>query len=337
MANKEKLQGLSKKLEKLENSPLLIKTDSFLDEVLKTESEKFASSFKENLLAKHLQSFNAKLERFKKEFNLEPIIVAIEKVQSDIKTSKNQSIEEFNQSSQKHESKHNELLTLIKSTQKDLKQLTTKEVSGILVRIDQIQSELSYQSKDSNKKGQSLNEVVSQLESRIDDAFKGLKTQVMDRGDLTKSVNKRFLENKQLVAQTVVSINELRQDLMSRIASRGGSANQQINVNSSVMSTRYADFNIKDGSGVTITASDDDTNKRTDITFVSASGLSILAATGTINDSNKDFTFTSEPTLISINGVMYQKTGGAITWSFAGSTATLSSAVGTGGSIFGLT
>ena len=70
---------------------------------------------------------------------------------------------------------------------------------------------------------------------------------------------------------------------------------------------------------------------RADTTGTSA----ILTATGTIDDSNKDFTFTEKPTLIVVNGALYQETGGAITWTWSGTTATLSSPVGTGGSIFG--
>lgn len=66
--------------------------------------------------------------------------------------------------------------------------------------------------------------------------------------------------------------------------------------------------------------------------------LSPLTATGTIDDSNKAFTFASKPTVLVINGALYQQTGGAITWTWNSGTltATLSIAVGTGGSIFGL-
>jgi len=67
-----------------------------------------------------------------------------------------------------------------------------------------------------------------------------------------------------------------------------------------------------------------------------SSGLTILVATGTIDDSNVVFTFTQEPTLININGAFYQKTGGAITWTYLAGTVTLSVPVGTGGSIYGI-
>lgn len=70
----------------------------------------------------------------------------------------------------------------------------------------------------------------------------------------------------------------------------------------------------------------------------SGSALSILTATGTVNDSNMAFTFASQPTVLVINGGVYKTTGGVITWTWDSGTltATLSSPVGTGGSIFGL-
>jgi hypothetical protein len=64
----------------------------------------------------------------------------------------------------------------------------------------------------------------------------------------------------------------------------------------------------------------------------------VLATASTINDSNLNFVFTTMPTILIINGGVYAQTGGAITWTWnAGTlTATLSSAVGTNGSIFGM-
>lgn len=64
--------------------------------------------------------------------------------------------------------------------------------------------------------------------------------------------------------------------------------------------------------------------------------FTILTATGTIDDSNVTFTFTSEPSLVNVNGAFYKQTGGAITWTYGGGTVTLSSPVGTGGSIYGI-
>lgn len=65
-------------------------------------------------------------------------------------------------------------------------------------------------------------------------------------------------------------------------------------------------------------------------------GSRVLAATGTIDDNNTSFTITSKPTVLIINGGIYQESGGAITWSYDSGALTLSVPVGIGGSIFGL-
>lgn len=55
--------------------------------------------------------------------------------------------------------------------------------------------------------------------------------------------------------------------------------------------------------------------------------------TGTVDDSNLDFVFSEEPFLIVVNHMTYRKNSG---WTWSGSTATLSSPVGSGGDIFGI-
>lgn len=65
----------------------------------------------------------------------------------------------------------------------------------------------------------------------------------------------------------------------------------------------------------------------------SGGGLSLLTATGTIDDSNKVFTFASTPTIVVVNGANYRDGHGV---SIVTTTATLDNVVGTGGDIFGL-
>lgn len=68
----------------------------------------------------------------------------------------------------------------------------------------------------------------------------------------------------------------------------------------------------------------------------SSAALSVLTVTGTVNDANLSFTCASRPTLVVVNGSIYRTTGDLITWTYAGTTLTLSQAVGTGGSIYAL-
>ena len=77
------------------------------------------------------------------------------------------------------------------------------------------------------------------------------------------------------------------------------------------------------------------TNSVPAITFAGGIGAPITI-TGTIDDSNMAFTAPEEPTLLVINGGVYQQTGGAITWTYLTGNITISSPVGLGGSIFGL-
>lgn len=66
----------------------------------------------------------------------------------------------------------------------------------------------------------------------------------------------------------------------------------------------------------------------------SGGGLTLVAVTGTIDDSNTTFTCESEPTYVVINGVWYKATGGVYTWTWVAGTLTLSGAIGTGSQIW---
>lgn len=65
-----------------------------------------------------------------------------------------------------------------------------------------------------------------------------------------------------------------------------------------------------------------------------ATGITILPATGTIDDSNVDFVFTTKPTEVVVNGISYTENNGW-TWNSGTLTATLTFPVGTGGKIYG--
>lgn len=77
-------------------------------------------------------------------------------------------------------------------------------------------------------------------------------------------------------------------------------------------------------------------NGRNDITFNASGGggsLAILAATGTVNDSNTSFTFASTPVVVIVNGAAYRNGNGA---AISGAAVTLDNPVGTGGDIYAL-
>lgn len=94
-------------------------------------------------------------------------------------------------------------------------------------------------------------------------------------------------------------------------------------------------INLIPGAGVTLSYAR--THGRNDIT-INASGsgggsLGVLPATGAVNDSNTDFTFASEPTLVVVNGASYRDGHGC---TIIGTSVTLDNPVGSGGDIYGL-
>lgn len=120
-------------------------------------------------------------------------------------------------------------------------------------------------------------------------------------------------------------------DTMNQVGYASGGANQIVYQGVGIRLSDYVQF-LNFGAGLSASYSNGT------ILVVAQTSGSILTATGTIDDSNLAFTFVSQPSVIIVNGGTYQQTGGAITftWTATTLTVTLSSACGTGGSIFGL-
>lgn len=98
----------------------------------------------------------------------------------------------------------------------------------------------------------------------------------------------------------------------------GGNANRQINVKSSVMSLKYTDINFQNSTSIGWTASDDNTNKRVNI---SASVL--LAGSGgggslTVKEADGSPTVASVLTIVVSNGTLTDDGGGQVTLSTGG-------------------
>ena len=136
--------------------------------------------------------------------------------------------------------------------------------------------------------------------------------------------------------KAVKGLDEAFKDIERKIPSRtigGGARGIQLYTNGTKRGMAQM-VNIIPGIGVSLTY--DYASGRNDITINASASTSVLTATGTIDDSNMTFTFTSEPAILIINGASYRQAGGSMTWTYLAGTVTLSSPVGSGGSIFGL-
>ncbi len=231
----------------------------------------------------------------------------------------------------------------------------------------QVKSYLKTIQKDFDGKVSEVNMLLSDLEDKMSGSETDIRSQITDAKAELKDFSKRVIEankEQQSSAKESVSslvkksqenfskiesktekinkeIDSLKEDLINKfsvvLASQntgGGSMNRQILVGGTNPLTRYTDYNIIAGSGVTITYANDDVNKRVNLTFISSGGAGVAYETpvGAVDDSNTTFTVSHQPAYIIVNGAQYLVGTGTYVSYIAG-TITLSSPVGVGGFI----
>lgn len=261
----------------------------------------------------------------------------------------------------------------------DFKKKVEADTASQLEKINQVSDDTSKALAEVKRISQKIESEFDAMSSEIVSLLKEIKTQGLkgDKGEdgkdadeqkivsevskmvprsdeIVKDVLRRIPENKPSlkVIQESIDIGQVAEkvkqeidiesfwkkkwnDIKAEISRskqgyHGGGFNNILN-NGTVVSTGLDNLNF---TGATVTQSG-----RTVTVAVSSSGLTVLPATGTIDDSNVTFTFPSVPTLVVINGASYSSTstvGGTLVWTNVGTTVTLAFPVGTGGSIYGL-
>lgn len=162
--------------------------------------------------------------------------------------------------------------------------------------------------------------------------------------DIAKEVLKRIPENKASLKVIQEKIELDPEVLMGHLEKLSPKLKDKLGINEIDKLTKILDRRYIHGGGDTVTAGTNVTITRNAngdkvINATGGSGITVLAATGTIDDTNTIFTFTSEPTIVVINGASYAATstvGGTLAWTNVGTTVTLAFPVGTGGSIYAL-
>ena len=282
--------------------------------------KKLKKDLEEKVEVRTLEEVNEKLDKFRNRISIDPLVEAVENIERD-----------FNEKSV-------ELINHLEYRIGELKKLVGKETSSKQEMAEVLSTEIESVRSELLKLEREFQVSIDKIQERISSLPKPEKIELpkIEKVDLSP------LEKKivQLREEAEGAIEKLRKDTLTLLSSRGGgNANRQILNNGSVLGTNFIDLNLIPAGGLTISAANNATTKRTDVTLTAIVSSGVLTATGTIDDTNTTFTFVSLPSVLVINGAVYRQTGGAITWTWTGGTltATLSSAVGTGGSIFGLT
>ena len=270
--NKNKLQELLKKLETLEGSLPMDETKTYLDDLLENETRKFQDGFKNNPTVKFLDGFNLKLDKFKKDFNLTPIIDEIEKIQSDIEEFKDNHEKQLQVLNQEHEGKFKEYLNLIEKTKNELKTKSSKEIQDVLNKLGILESDFNFQTSASKDSGMTLKQTIKSLSERLDGVFKDLVSRDVKDGEFNTTLQQSLEEHSEGIKNTLEEISKVRKEFIQKLSGLGGgSMNRKITFNGVDYLTKYTDINYKAGTNITFTISNNDTNKMVDVT-VSASG-----------------------------------------------------------------
>ena len=282
------LKQLKQQLIDLESQLPQGETLSMLEQMLGEKSQQVQSNLKEDLHLQGLDSINNKLDKFKQDFNLEPILSSIEELQKEIKTTQSETLNQFNQSSQASELTKSELFNLITSSQQEIKSMTGKEISALLDKITNLEGQLSFQDNTTKQQGQNLKSVISNLQAKLEGLTAQIKTIVDASNTSANEVNSRIENQDKALKVTGMNLENLRKETLQRIGNLGGgSMNRNIAIggNTSVLS-RYTDINIKAGAGTTLTYTNNNTTKYLDLTITGSAGSGIVRTIDTTTVSS---------------------------------------------------
>lgn len=282
---KNLLNQLLQRLNKIEQSLPFDESRSMLDSVIQEEQDKFQKSLKDNPNIRFLNEINRKLESFKRDFDLAPIIQEIELFQTEFQKAKDLFESEQAKISSDLKSKVSEISALIEKNKSETSKTSAKDFQTIIAKIDALEEQLSYSDKSSNAQKQSIKDAVMQFDKKISDLYESLRSSEQVRTAFQKTIDERFVNSETSLKNVSESLDGLRKDIFSRMSQvGGGNANRNIAIggNGSVLS-KYTDINIKAGSNVTLTYSNNDTTKYLDLTIASSGGGSVGGVVRSIN------------------------------------------------------
>lgn len=229
---------------------------------------KLKAELKQNIQVNTLDEVNGKLDNFRKNIDLTPIIQAV------------------NTLHQEFDNQVNNLISQLDSKSSELTILNRETDSTSLARISELNDEISNvrgQIKDAtDEKDADLEELRQELLKTLTDADSVSDKQISDQITvLDGKINELEVdlgENKTELATNIDNVAQalpkLKAEIFTKIAGMGGgNMNRNISVggNSSVLS-RYTDINLKPGANVTLSYSNNDTTKNLDLTIAASGG-----------------------------------------------------------------
>lgn len=159
-------------------------------------------------------------------------------------------------------------------------------------------------------------EIIDHISSRIPKAKDGISP-VIDHSQIASAVIAQILDGKLLKKEHITGLDQEIASYRAQFANGKGYVHG-------------GGDTIVAGTGVTITPNPNGTKT---VSAPASGGLNFLAATGTVDNSNKTFTFASMPTLVIVNGATYRNGNGV---TITDTAAVLDNPPGNGGDVYGL-
>ena len=251
------------------------KPDSGVKEIFKSaerEMEKVADKLREDAEIKTVDIAKKRISEIKEQ--IQSIFDSILNLKRELEKSESELTDDLNKK-----------LSSLKSMMAEHR-IAGLERLGILseemdVLKDEIQ-EISQRKVEIPKYEIQIEKVENDLKSEMK------RTTLVSKQENEKQLEKILNQSEKDIALLREELKNFKRDTMSSMANRGGSMPRQININSSLMSTRYSDINFIPGSALGISNINNDSSKRVDITI---SAIPSSVASGIIGGANTNIQY----------------------------------------------
>lgn len=288
-------------------------TDDVLVESFKSfdsEIARLKSQLKEKVNIRTLNNVNDELNKFREKLDLPAIANEFNRLKDDISDHVQQALH-----------KCELMLSEFEKSADDITQSVSESRDLTKRKIDELSNEL----RQTRVRMSSLQEdIFADLSKKI----KEIKTEI----DAKLSDDLDTEQTKDLIAKLEDEINKLRSEFVEKLSnvqsglnsSRGGAMNRQMLIASVDVLKTYTDINFIAGSGVTISAANNNVTKKVDITFTASGSSSGFQRplTGIVNGSNTVFTWTTAPNALMTDRIPMQKVSSDGTINWIGTTTT---------------
>lgn len=229
------------------------------DEVLSEKFRNFDQSVDElkkrltqTIEVNTLDDVRGELKKFQKKIDYQPLLDALKEIEQDFFAR----TETLTKTIEEHSAKASEA---IKSGRAEDHEKHSKEMESLkkdfLRFMGEKEKQIGLFYDDLDSKNAEVKESLASHATQL--------VQIGEKHDKTASdIRKEYRAGDEEVKEYV---DKTKNTLISMFPNRGGSANRQINVNSSVMSSKYTDINFQSDTAIRWVATDDTTNKRVDI------------------------------------------------------------------------